>query len=206
MKKSITMVTLLVGFIVAGLTLVSTIAMAHGGAGMMGTQDEVNSQIPCQDDAYSGSMGYGMMGGMMGSRGMMGAGGMGSMMQGGHGGHMMDLDDMRHGGVLNQADKLGLSDDQIGKLNALRLAERKDIIRKQAEANVARLELSDLVASDHWSVKDAEPLVHKLNTLEGDIHLRHLQALSDARNILTADQLKLYSSTEQAGGSGYYCN
>jgi len=30
--------------------------------------------------------------------------------------------------------------------------------------------------------------------------------LKDARDILTADQLKLYTSTEQVGGSGYYCN
>lgn len=71
---------------------------------------------------------------------------------------------------------------------------------------MARLELSDLVASDHWTIKDAEPLVHKIANLEGDIHLRHLQALNDARNILTTDQLKLYTSTEQVGGSGYYCN
>ena len=119
---------------------------------------------------------------------------------------MMDFDDMRHGGLVNQTEKLGLSDDQVGKLSTLQLAEQKDIIRIQADANVARLELSELLKSDNWTVKDAEPLVQKLNKLEGDIHLRHLQALNDARNILTADQRKLYSSTEQFGVSGYYCN
>jgi len=137
---------------------------------------------------------------------MMGSGGMGTMMQGARGGHMMDLDDMRHGGLLKQADKLGLSDDQVSKLNTLRLAERKDIIRKEAEAKVVRLDLSDLVASENWTVKDAEPLVHKLDSLESDIHLRHLQALNDARNILTAEQLKQYRSTEQYGSSEIYCN
>lgn len=203
MKKRIAMITLLIGFMAGGAVLVSTVVMAHGGAGMMGDQDEVNGQMPCQDESYSGAMGHGMIG----SGGMMNSGGMGSMMmRGGRDGHMMDLDNMRHGGMLSQAETLGLSDDQISKLSTLRLAERKDIIRKQAEANVASLDLSDLLASDNWTVKDAEPLVHKLNNLEGDIHLRHLQALNDARKILTADQLKLYSSTEQVGGSEHYCN
>jgi len=204
MKKRIIMITLLASFIAGGTALFSAIAMAHGGAGMMGGQDGNIGQTHCQDEAYSGTMhrgdGYEMMGGMMGY------GGMGSMMRGGHGGHMMDFDDMRHGSVLNQADKLGLSDDQISKLNTLRVAERKDIIQKEAEVKVARLDLSELVASNHWTVKDAEPLIHKLENLEGDIHLRHLQALSDARNILTAEQLKQYSNTEQVDSGEYYCN
>lgn len=204
MKKSIVRITLLVGFLVGGTALFSAVALAHGGTGLMGDQDGAYGQAPCQDDAYSGTMphgyGYGMMGGMMGY------GNMGSMMQDGNGGHMMDFDDMRHGGVLNQADRLGLSNDQISKLNTLRLAEQKDVIRKEAEAKVTRLELSQLEASDHWTVKDVEPLVHKLNTLEGDIHLRHLQELSDARNILTADQLKLYRSAELADSDEVYCN
>lgn len=205
MRKRLAMITLLIGVVVGGTILLSTAALAHGGAGMMGDQDDVTRQAPCQDGSYSGSMGYGMMG-SQGMGGMMGYGGMGSMMHGGRDGHMMDFNDMRHGSVLNQADELGLSNDQISQLNTLRLAERKDIIRKQAEAKVVRLELSDLVASDHWTVKDAEPLVHKLENLKSEIHLRHLQALKDARNILTADQLKLYSSIEQVNGSGTYCN
>lgn len=199
MRKRITMITLLVGFVVGGTALFSTVALAHGGTGMMGNQDEVNSQ----NDEYSGTMhqgdDYDMMGGMMGYRGM------GSMMHEGRGNHMMDFDGMRQGGMLNQADKLGLSNDQISKLNTLRLEERKDIIRQKAEANVVRVELSQLVASDHWTINDAAPLVHKISNLEGAIRLRHLQALKDARNILTADQLKLYSSTEQVASSDYYC-
>lgn len=113
MKKRIATITLLVGFIVGGTLLFSSIAMAHGGSGMLGDQDEAYGQPSCQKESYSGAMGYGMMGGMMGY------GGMGSMMRGGH---MMDYDDMRHAGTLNQADRLGLSDDQVNKLNALRLA------------------------------------------------------------------------------------
>ena len=204
MKMSIIKTTLLVGFITGGIALFSVIAMAHGGTGMMGDRHEDVGQFSCQNETHSGTMphegGYRMMGGMMGN------GGMGSMMHNGRGGHMMDFDDMKHGDLLSQADSLGLSEDQIDKLNTLQLAHRKDIIRKQAEVKVIRLELAELVASDHLTVKDAEPLVHKLVNLEGDIHLRHLQALSDARNILTTDQLQQYRSTGHIRSGGYFCN
>jgi len=204
MKKRIVRTTLLVGFVAGAIALVSTIAMAHGGAGMMGTYGDNDDQAPCQDNEYSGSMHHGYGGGMMG-QGMMGYGGMGSMMGEGYGGHMMNDEDMGHGSVLNQAAKLGLSDDQVSQLRALRLAERKDIIRDSAEANVVHVELSNLLSSDNWTMTDAQPLVQKLEKIEGDIHLRHLQAQNDARKILTPDQLKLYSSTELAGG-GDYCD
>ncbi|PLX97369.1 MAG: hypothetical protein C0622_13440 [Desulfuromonas sp.] len=265
MKNRIARTTLLIGFVLGGILLLSGVAMAHGGAGMMGAQGDLipcqgesfsdgmghgmmgdmmgagsmdhmanNSQMPCQSESFSEGMDHGMRGGMMGAGkmdhmvdfsrmpcqgeshsggmghemmgSMMGTGGMGSMMNHGRGGHMMDLDDMRHGSMLSQANKLGLSAEQVSKLNSLRLTARKDVIRMHAEVNVARLELSDLVASENWTVKDVEPLVHKVQKLEGNIHLRHLQALNDARNILTADQLKLYSSTEHVGSSGHYCN
>jgi len=193
MKKKIVMTVLLVGIAVGTLALVSTVAMAHGGAGMMGHWGNTDGQAPCQNYESSGTMPHGYGGGMMGQ-------GMGSMMRGGH---MMDDDDMGHAGVLNQADKLGLSDDQVSQLKALRLAERKDIIRASAEANVVRVELSNLLSTNSWTMKDAEPLVQKLNKIQGDSHLRHLQSLIDARKILTPDQLKLYSSTELAGGENY---
>ena len=38
---------------------------------------------------------------------------------------------------------------------------------------------SNLLSSDNWTMTDAQPLVQKLEKIEGDIHLRHLQALTD---------------------------
>ena len=202
--KRIWMALLVVGFVMGTTALVSTVAIAHGSGGMMSDADDVAGQAPCQGEPYSGAMhhgyGYGMMGGMMGYQDMH------DMMHGGHAGHMMDDDDMGHGNLLSQADKLGLSTEQENKLNILHVAEQKDLIRSSAEADVVRLELSNLLSSANWTLKDAEPLVQKLNKIEEDMQLRHLQALHEARQILTADQLKLYSSLEKSDHSETYCD
>lgn len=116
------------------------------------------------------------------------------MMGTGNQGHMMNYDAMRHDSVLNQADRLGLSDEQIGELTALHVAERKDIIREAAEADVVYLELSDLLSSDNWTMKEAEELVHKLENIRGEMRIRHIQALHESRGILTTDQWQLFSS------------
>lgn len=97
---------------------------------------------------------------------------------------------MEHMFFLDRAAELGLSTEQVSKLKMLHSECRKDNIRNAAEVKIARLELADLLAGDNWSIKDAEPLVRKTQQLEGDMHLRHLQAVSEARKLLTAEQLK----------------
>ena len=129
----------------------------------------------------SGMMGSGMMGhGMMG-HGMMGHGMMGMGMMDHQAGHLFFLD---------RADELGLSSEQIDKLKTLQTECRRDNIRNVAELNIVRLELADLLATDNWSLQDAEKLVRKVQKMEGDIQVRHLQALNAARKILTEEQLK----------------
>jgi hypothetical protein len=144
----------------------------------------------------SGMMGSGMMGsGMMGS-GMMGSGMMGSGMMGsgmmGHGMMRMGMMDHRAGHLffLDRADELGLSSEQVDKLKTLQTECRRDNIRNVAELKIVRLELADLLATDNWSLQDAENLVRKAQKMEGDIQVRHLQALNAARKILTEEQLK----------------
>lgn len=164
---------------------------------MMMPQAAGMGQMPCMAASASGSkspmmgmMGDKGMGGMMspGRSGMMAGEGMHSMMHGGQMG-MMDQG-MKHMFYLDRADELGLSADQVSKLKAIHVEGRKDNIRNAAEAKIVRLELSDLLSGDTWTLKDAEPLVHKVQKLEGDMQVRHLQAISVARKVLTAEQLQ----------------
>jgi Spy/CpxP family protein refolding chaperone len=157
---------------------------------MMMQQGEEMNQMPCMAAPASdskpqmmGMMGKGM-GDMMGAgmSGMMAGGKMGKMGMMGHG--------MEHLFFLDHAEQLGLSAEQVNKLKAIHVECRKENIRNAAEAKIARLELTDLLSGDSWKLKDAEPLVRKVQKLEGDIQVRHLQAVSDARKVLTAEQLK----------------
>lgn len=213
MKKALYTAVLISLFL--GATVLTSVAAseheAHHPAGeqtaaptssekMMMPQGGEMSQMPCMAASTSGSMASMMgMGGMMGAgmSGMMGEQGMHSMMHGGQMG-MMEKE-MRHMFYLDRADELGLSAEQVSKLKAIHVEGRKDNIRNAAETKIARLELSELLAGDNWTMKDAEPLVRKVQKLEGDIQVRHLQALSDARKVLTAEQLK---QAQTDGGTG----
>lgn len=99
--------------------------------------------------------------------------------------HMMDREFF-----LDRAEELNLSAEQVDRLGAIRNACRKDNIRTGAEAKIARMDLDDLLSQKSWSIKEAEKLVRQMQTLEGDMLLRHLQAVIDARKVLNPDQLK----------------
>jgi len=142
-----------------------------------------------------GRGGSGMMG--RGGSGMMSGGGMHGMMNGGQM-HRMEQG-MRSMLYLDRVAELGLSAEQISRLKAIHLDCRKENIRTAAEAKIARLEMSALLSADNWTLKDAAPLVRKLQTLEGDMQVRHLQAVSDARKVLTVEQLKQVKAADSAG-------
>ncbi|AMV70601.1 hypothetical protein DBW_0201 [Desulfuromonas sp. DDH964] len=192
-----------------GTTVISSLAAseheAHHPAGAQSAattskQGKMNpqgmAQMPCMAAADAGSMSQmmGMMGEGMGD--MMDAG-MGKMMSAGKMGMMEQR--MAHMFYLDRVDELGLSADQVSKLKTLHMDCRKDNIRNAAEAKIARLDLADLLSGDNWTLKDAEALVRKIQKLEGDIQVRHLQAISDAHKVLTNEQLKQARSGEASG-------
>lgn len=209
--KRVLFSAVLVSFFI-GTTVISSLAAAgHEGHhptgvqstsatpshGMMGQQGM--AQMPCMTEQGTGSKAQmmGMMGNGMGN--MMGAG-ISNMMAGGKMGKMGMMEQhMAHMFYLDKTTELGLSADQVGKLKALHTECRTDNIRNAAEAKIARLELVDLLATDSWSLQDAETLVRKVQKLEGDIQVRHLQAHSAARKVLTAEQLK---QTRSGGSDG----
>lgn len=97
---------------------------------------------------------------------------------------------MDHVFFLDRVEALQLSADQVTRLKALRSECRKDIIGKTAEAQVARLELQDLLDANDWTLNMVEPLVRLVQKLEGDRLVRHLQSVAEARKVLTAEQLQ----------------
>lgn len=209
--KRVLCTAVLVSFFV-GSTVISSLAAAehrahHPGGEqttattstqrMMGPQGR--GKMPCMADPAAGSMSQMM--GKMGKRGngmgdMMSAG-MANMMGAGKMGRMEQR--MAHLFFLDRAEELGLSTEQVGKLKALHSECRKDNIRNAAEAKIARLDLADLLDRDNWSLTDAETLVRAVQKLEGDMQLRHLQAVNDVRKVLTVEQLQQARSGGDSG-------
>lgn len=99
---------------------------------------------------------------------------------------------------LDLATALELTEDQVFKLKAIHAECRRENIRQEAEARIARLELKDLLGESNWIPAAAEKLVRKIKTIEGDLQVRRLRAQAEARKVLTPEQLR----KADAGGSG----
>lgn len=106
---------------------------------------------------------------------------------------------MAHAFYLDRVAKLGLSAEQVKRLRTIQGACRRDNIRTGAEIRIARLDLDDLLSSNNWTLEAAEKLVRHQQKLEGDMQVRHLQALVEARRVLTPEQLQKAESVDQKG-------
>lgn len=90
---------------------------------------------------------------------------------------------------LDRKDELGLSREQVERLEAIRTSCREDNMALMAEVRSARLKLAELLRGD-WSLEEAEKLVRKSRKLEADMAVRHLKSKKDAESVLTAQQLE----------------
>ena len=200
--KRVLCTAVLVSFFI-GSTVTSSLAAAEHEAHHPGgeqpnatTTSQGMGRMPCMADPAADSMSQ-MMGKMGHWMGNMMSTGMANMMGDGKMGIMEQR--MAQMFFLDRAEELGLSAVQVNKLKMLHTDCRKDNIRNAAEVKIARLDLADLLAGDNWSQQEVESLVRKVHQLEGDIQLRHLQAVSDARNLLTAKQLQQARSVGNSG-------
>lgn len=97
---------------------------------------------------------------------------------------------MRPGFFLRFKAQLGLSNDQVLSLRALRSEHAKQAIRRYANIKIARLELKDLLAEETWNVPRAEEKIRQISRIRTQARLTRLHALARARDILTPEQRK----------------
>jgi Spy/CpxP family protein refolding chaperone len=147
--------------------------MMKGMGGMMG-RGMANCECGMMQCGMGGTMpGYGMMQG----RGMMGRGKMQGEMMGGH--HRMMHMCMNY---------LGLNSKQKQEIKEIKFATMKNVIRKRADMQIARLELRDLLSQDPVDMKAVEAKVKQIEGLRADIHLALIKAKEEVKAKLTPEQ------------------
>jgi len=182
MKKL--MITLLVLFVFS--------VPAYAQMGMMGSQQGQMGQgmkgerqmMDCPMQQMSGQgmmqcgqsmMGQGMMGGMMG----MGRERMGRHKQWFQYGVTL---------MLQNADKLKLSDEQIKKLDNIKRKYSKDIIKQDAEMKIAEIDLGALLKESEINLSEVKEALKKVESTETQIRYLRIMAFVEARKILTDEQ------------------
>lgn len=161
-------------YIITGLVLaISVSAMADEHSGMMG-KGMMKGGMMC------GEMGKGMMkGGMMG----------GEMM----GGEMMGMDRnswFHHGVTLTimHAEELGLTEKQKSQLEDIRVKYTKEIIRQDAEFQIAEMDLDGLLKNDAADLSKIKDAIRKVEGISGQIRFLRIEAFAEVRKVLTDEQ------------------
>ncbi len=127
---------------------------------------------------------YAMMGGKGMSMGDMGMRHMGMGM--GHDAHMLD-----------KLMTLGLDEKQMEAVRTVHFNLKKEVIRKNAEVDIAEMELKEILHKDKADIKAAEAKIRQVESLKSEVMIAHVKALEAVKEKLTPEQRKKFASIMQ---------
>ncbi len=92
--------------------------------------------------------------------------------------------------ILRMEDKLKLSEDQKAKIHELVLSHRKDMISKNADVEIAEVELYELMQKDNPDMNAVKEKMQKIANMRADQQFSAFKLSMDVKNILTEEQWK----------------
>lgn len=105
--------------------------------------------------------------------------------------------------VLSRKDELGLSPEQVKKLEQVRDNFARQSIRNNAEARIVELDIAALLDQPAVDLAKVEAKVREAEKLRGDLRMARIRAIEQARALLTPDQRKkFYSGTAPLAPQG----
>jgi len=112
-----------------------------------------------------------------------------------------------HGNLfLDYAEELGLSSDQVEKLNKLRVEKKKKMRELKDEMSKLRRKMNKLAHEEKPNRKKIKKLAMKLGNLKGEKTELRVMSILDAKEVLTEDQRKkLRAKFEKVHGEKAYC-
>lgn len=104
-------------------------------------------------------------------------------------GHMMGMGPMDMMGMcLNNADKLGLTKEQIAKIKPIHTDMQKKQAMFAADRTVAELELKEIMDVKDFDLQKANAAVKKISDIKMNHQLEMLKDMKEVHSILTEDQ------------------
>ena len=92
--------------------------------------------------------------------------------------------------MLNNKERLGLSADQVKKLEQLRDNFQKQSIRHDADLRIVELDLAALLDHDPVELSKVEGKVREAEKLRADLRIARIRAIEQAKGVLNAEQKK----------------
>jgi len=106
------------------------------------------------------------------------------------------------GAILMHRQMLTLTEDQVNRLNALRLDNQKQLIRRGADLMVAHLDLMQLLNQANPDRRRVEEATRDMGRQLTEVMLGQARAYLDALQVLTPDQRQQIQRMIAAHGPG----
>ena len=101
--------------------------------------------------------------------------------------------------MLHHRSELGLSPEQVGRLEALRGEFARDAIRRDADIRIGELDLAALLDQEPADLAKVETKVREVAQLRAELRMARLRAIEQGKTLLTAEQ-RTRLQTLLAGG------
>jgi len=92
--------------------------------------------------------------------------------------------------MLSHKDELGLSPDQVRKLEHLRDDFQRQSIRNDADLRIVELDIAGLLEREPVEMAKLEGKIREAEKFRADIRIARIRAIEQARAMLTTDQKK----------------
>jgi len=90
--------------------------------------------------------------------------------------------------IMGHADEIKLTEEQRSKIDGILVANRKDMVRMNADREIAEIDLGELLKKDDPDPNTVKAQVKKVSDIESDIKFAQLKVGMDVKSVLTDDQ------------------
>lgn len=90
--------------------------------------------------------------------------------------------------MLHHRTDLGLNEEQVSRLEALRSEFARDSIRRDAEIRIAEMDLGALLEGEPLDLAKVEAKIREVSQLRADLRIARLRTLEQGKAVLTSEQ------------------
>ena len=92
--------------------------------------------------------------------------------------------------LLRNKDEIGLTKDQVTRIEKMQELYQESVIRKQADIKVEELKFRSYLRSDQIDRSKMEKMIRATSKMRTDSQVDHINYLLDLRNLLTPEQIE----------------
>jgi len=122
-------------------------------------------------------------------------------MEGGEKGMRMDTKGMA-GRFMMMTERLELNADQKKAVEAIHFSHHKEVIRKEADFDVAEIELQEIMSKEPVNTEEAEKQIRAIAAMHADLDVMHMKAKEAVKAKLTPEQVEKMKMHMAAGMGG----